>query len=323
MAIRWIVAHGDCDGICSAAISLAVNPEAEVFFSHPAGLARDLADIERGDLILCDIAVSRGQSEELKRELRRLADSWEVTYVDHHPIPRGFVEDLRGVRFVVGEEETSSSELTWRLFEHLLPVDMSRVAIYGAIADYSDDTPTVRKLLESWDKRELFLESGLLVEALEGRRKRDYEFKRRVVQLLSRNLLPSSEEDIFETAVKERAVDEEKRKLVAERTRTLGGVAYVLDPGWALGKAATYARVFGGALLGVAGETRDKTIDLSVRGICEIDLGEVVEAVALELGGSGGGHRRAAGARIPVGSFEEFIGRLSFRASEIGGSGPG
>lgn len=311
MRSGWIVAHGDCDGVCSAAIALAVNPEAKVFFSHPAGLANDLVGIDRGDVLVCDIAISKQSSNELKRELRRLAESNRVTYVDHHPIPEGFVAGLDGVSFFCGKDDTSSSELIWKLFEHILPAEMSRVAVYGAIADYSDDTQTVKRLLECWDKRELFLESGLLIEAFSGSRRRDYEFKRRVVQLLSKNQLPSSDEEVLEIAIRERLIDEEKRKLIAEKTKIIGKVAYVLDFDWSLGKAATYARAYGGTLIGIAGERRGESIDLSVRSVGDLDLGKITEAIALELGGTGGGHRRAAGARIPRGYFEEFIKTFS------------
>lgn len=316
MALEWIIAHGDCDGICSAAISLFVNPEAKVFFSHPAGLLRDLANVREGDVLICDIAISRNYAKELGRELSRLAKSRKVIYIDHHPLPDVYTETIEGVKFIIGNDETSSSELVWGLFEKSLPLEMSRVMIYGAIADYSDGTPLVKKLLELWDKRELFLESGILIEALGGIRKRDYDFKRHVVQLLSKNLLPSSDDDILKTAIKERRIDEVKRKLVCTQTKVSGSVSHVLDIGWSLGKAATYARVCGGTPIGVAGETRDEVIDVSVRGLGNVDVGRLAEGVALELGGSGGGHRNAAGARIPAGTFESFVVKISSRLSE-------
>ncbi|RLE57754.1 MAG: hypothetical protein DRJ40_00620 [Thermoprotei archaeon] len=47
----------------------------------------------------------------------------------------------------------------------------------------------------------------------------------------------------------------------------------------------------------------------------EVNLGQIVEKVATEVGGVGGGHRDAAGAKIPLGTAEEFVSKLN---EEIG-----
>ncbi|MGQ9513856.1 MAG: DHHA1 domain-containing protein [Thermoproteota archaeon] len=315
MNFKWIISHGDCDGICSSALALAYSPDASIFFSHPAGLANDLRHVEEGDVLICDIALTR-DFDQLVPQLKRLSELNSLYYVDHHRLPDGIRDVIKDVKFVIGGEESSSSELVWNLLCDRLPVELSRVMIYGAISDYSDGTVTVKRALNSWDKREIYLESGILVEGLEGRRKRDYEFKRKVVQLLSKNLTPSSCEELVDVAIKERIFDEEMREAVFNRTKVEGKVAYVLDVGWSLGKAATYARVCGNTLVGVAGESRKDFLDISIRSSELVDAGKLAEIVSSNLGGSGGGHARAAGARIPKGSFDRFVHELSRSLSD-------
>ncbi len=44
-----IIAHGDADGICSAAlVYAALSKNYHVYFSHPADLHKDLLEVIRG-----------------------------------------------------------------------------------------------------------------------------------------------------------------------------------------------------------------------------------------------------------------------------------
>ncbi|MBO3802727.1 MAG: phosphoesterase [Candidatus Brockarchaeota archaeon] len=318
MGFEWIISHGDCDGVCSAALALACSPGARVFFSHPAGLVKDLGQVEGGSVMICDIAISKNFVDQLVPQLRRLSETAALCYVDHHRFPNGIRGAAKNVEFIIGEEGRSSSELVWTFLRDRLPESMSRVMIYGAIADFSDGTSAVQEAADSWDKREVFFESGILVEALEGSRKRDYDFKRGVVQLLSKNLAPSSSEDLVDVALRERAFGEAMREVVFDRTKVEGKVAYVIDVGWSLGKAATYARVRGNSLVGVAGESRNEVVDVSLRGSGLVDAGTLAEVVSSNVGGSGGGHARAAGARIPAGSFDRFVRDLAAKLDGLG-----
>lgn len=147
-----------------------------------------------------------------------------------------------------------ASELAYTCFKDILDPEMSRVAIYGAIGDYSDNTPGVRELLNKWDKRELYLEAGILVAALEGIKKMDFAFKRSIVTYLSENRLPSLDRNLIEIAIRESEKNEKMRHVVRDLVKTHGKVAYVVNVEWSLGKAATYARAYGNTLVGVAAE---------------------------------------------------------------------
>ncbi len=191
MTIR-IIAHGDSDGVCSAAIALAAFKEGEVFFSHPAGLLEDLHEVCRsGDIIIVlDIALSQPHLEEILETFEKIARTGKLIYIDHHPEPIGFnIRDLNGE--IVHDTSCSTSELSYFFFKNRLNHDMSRVALYGAIGDYLDLTPRMKMLMNYWDKRTIYFEAGVLCQGLEGSRKM-YDFKRHIVKHLSENKLPSS-----------------------------------------------------------------------------------------------------------------------------------
>ena len=56
---------------------------------------------------------------------------------------------------------------------------------------------------------------------------------------------------------------------------------------------------------------------VSIRGSkeCKVHLGRLVNEVASDLGGSGGGHDRACGAVVPKDMLEKFIATLDSRIS--------
>jgi RecJ-like exonuclease len=307
----WILTHGDSDGLCSGALALAAHPEARVFFTNPVELARDLKRVDEGDsAIVCDVALNADTLPDVLDGMRVLASKNSLLYIDHHPLPPG-LELTAFPAKVVYELTPCASELTYRTFQERLPRKMSRVAVYGAIGDYADDTPFIRELLKDWDKRTLFFEAGVLVQGLEGAR-RDFKFKHEVVGLLSNNRLPSSSEELLERALAQTDEEENLLPRIEATVRRMGDVAYVLDIGASLSKAATYARVVAGSSVGIAGETVEGIVDMSLRTERDdLDLNAILRDMAQRFGGTGGGHPKASGARIPRGSFERFVEALS------------
>ncbi|NHV99876.1 MAG: DHH family phosphoesterase [Thaumarchaeota archaeon] len=314
--VRWrmgqiILAHGDCDGVCAASIVLAARRDAKVVFTNPAGLLSELKSIEAGSIIILDVALTSKHKNEIISEFKRLSLKNEVIYLDHHPLPQGLNVNKLPVRTLKGVRGACASELAYTCFKNDLEPEMSRVAIYGAIGDYSDNTPGVRRLLEKWDKRELYLEAGILVAALEGVRRMDFDFKRSLVNYLSENKLPSADRNLVEMALREAERDEEMRRVVKSLVKTHGNVSYVVNVEWSLGKAATYARAYGETIIGVAADEHGEKIDLSIRSIGLRNLHRITSSVAEALGGLGGGHANAAGAMIPRGKLLDFVEMLN------------
>ncbi|MCX8182898.1 MAG: DHHA1 domain-containing protein [Crenarchaeota archaeon] len=316
--MEWLIfAHGDCDGVCAASIVLAAKKDAKVVFTNPAGLLSELRSVEAGSIVILDVALTPKHRDEIASEFKRLGAKHEVVYLDHHPLPQGLSISKLPVKTLKGVRDACSSELAYTFFKDDLEPEMSRVAIYGAIGDYSDDTPGVRRMLEKWDKRELYLEAGILVAALEGVRKTDFGFKRSLVNYLSENRLPSADRSLVEIALRESERDEEMRRVVKSLVKTHGNVSYVVNVDWSLGKAATYARAYGETIVGVAADEQGENIDLSVRSIGLSSLHRITSSVAGMLGGIGGGHANAAGARIPRGKLLEFIEMLDEKLAKI------
>ncbi|RLE98401.1 MAG: phosphoesterase [Thermoprotei archaeon] len=319
MARTVILAHGDADGVTAAAVAKSVYGEAEVFFTHPVGLLEDFReftkDAER--VLILDISLDEKQLKDLLEEFKRFKGG--ILYIDHHPLPPGARLEEIGVE-VVHEEGPCAAELTFR---RLKPGwEMSRVALYGAIGDYALDTPWVREAMLKWDIKSLFLEAGTLVLGLDyiGR---DHELKRRIVNELSRDVLPTSIPELLIAATVQAKRIEEMRRKLPQLVRTRRSVAYVVNPPGSLGLAAFYARVVADKPVGLAASERGGTYVISVRaGDPRVDLNSLLRRLAPRLGGHGGGHPQAAGARIPASRLSEFIEELD-RAVSAACSGKG
>jgi len=312
----WIFTHGDTDGLCAGAVALAANPGAHVFFTHPYGLEEDLSEAKKTDrIIICDIAISESHLPRLLRSFSEIAERGDLIYIDHHPLPENISkEEIPGK--AVHSLESSASELTYRFFQSRLTLMHARTAIMGAIGDYLDDTPVIRHLLERWDKRTLYFESGLLIQGIEGQ-KRNHELKRSIVANLANNLPPSFDRRLVELAIQNTHLEEIAIRELRDKIKTSGKVAYTLNFPFSLGKTATYVRGLTDALVGIAGEERKNMIDMSLRTRSqEIDLNRILRCIATKLGGSGGGHPSAAGARIPKENFEDFLEELNRELTE-------
>lgn len=309
-----IITHGDSDGICSGALALAAFKNAKLFFSHPTGLADDLKQVE-GDVIICDIALPAQTIDKVHQEIKRIDGSgYKVLYIDHHPFPPNFEPESFPWE-LQHSVKASAAEQTFKTLKKWLIKDFSRVAIFGAIGDYLDMTPEIIELLRQWDKRSLYLESGLLIQAIDTMG-RNYELKRQIARYLANNKLPSQDEKIVNRAISEAIRDEEMRGHIKEVVKTVDKVAYVLDIDWSLSKSAIYSKAEAGTLVGIGAETRNGFIDMSLRTHSDkLDLNGMAIAITQKIGGSGGGHPMAAGARVPKDKFKNFMEELNLRIS--------
>jgi len=304
--------HGDSDGVCSGALLKAYlekKGEVSVYFTHPVGLVKDLSEFtSQGDHIyIADIALDEKTFRQVVELLEKRGEAGKVVYIDHHPLP----EEFRGVNNVefIHDPCCSASELTYRYVEKYLDPDYSRVGLYGAIGDYIDETPWVREHLARWDKRFVYYEAGVLIQGLEGTG-RQYDFKRQVLQALSQNQLPSSISELYERAVKQSRLDEELRLKVKMSVYTRGVVSIVENPPGSVGRAANYAKIYGGGLIGLAYETRGHVLVMSLRSD-RVDLNRLLRAISRTLDIQGGGHPFAAGARVPASLFDAFVEKIN------------
>ena len=300
-----IFTHGDCDGICAGAVVKSALPGSTVFFTNPVSLLGDLSNSSGGyeNIVICDIAIDEKTSSQLEKKLNMLADVSNVFYIDHHPLP--------GLKYNPGwffHDECSSAELAYRTFNRELSRDMRRVAIYGAIGEFSE-TSVVKKWSRDWDKRTLYFYAGTLVEGL-AEAGRDYDYKRKILDALSEDVPPPEIEGLLDSAVRASRKEEHIRDLVRQKVARLKNLAYVIDINGYMSKAAIYAASYGNSCIGVSCEYRPHkhVYDISIRPRdCKVDLNKVLRSIAPRHGGTGGGHPFACGARIPKKELEAFL----------------
>ena len=312
MAIK-ILTHGDTDGICAAALARSRFPDAEIWFTRPIRLLRDLNAIEPGNAVMIfDVAINENQKDLIFQRMRELAQKDEVFYADHHPLPPGTLKrDFPVTQFAL-ETGASSSELAFRLLIQDAKSDMDRVALWGAIADYCEDTDFVRDRLNKYDRRTIYMEAGLLTQGL-GEAAGDYHYKRDVVIKLAQGIPPTEIPGIVERAIKATKREWEIYEYVKKHVVLEDNIAIVYDlPSGSLGKAAMYALGITGVDVGICTRVKKEDVDISVRRRMggKIDLNDMLRHITARLGGSGGGHEGAAGATVPVtllGSFLETI----------------
>ncbi len=314
-----ILTHGDGDGICAGAIALSRFPDAKVFFTKPVSLLKDLQG-EAGEdrIIICDIALTRRDAGEI---IKFLKGKGEVLYFDHHPVPRGIRErDVRdSVKLYVHDLNVSASELIYRHYQKDLPKERVWPALYGAIADYSEDTDFVRESMSDWDHRTIYFEVASLVLGIKSNKFSRYEEKRRVVRTMASGGNPSDVRGLVDSA--KWAVKREFRiyGFVKKGAKKLGRTGYVTDlPMFGFrGPSALFAATVTGSPVGLCIYTRRKYLDVTIRkrtGNFKLNL--LAEKAAEYVGGSGGGHMEAAGARIPPGSLERFLERINREMSK-------
>lgn len=310
----FIFTHGDSDGICSGAIAKSAYPNSQVYFTSPVSLLQKL-ELGKGykRVIICDIAIDERTSTQLLEKLRELSRESELIYIDHHPIPKsGWNEP-----WLHNDPSACSSELTYKVLAHRLNRDMRRVAIYGAIGDYADDTDSVQEWCADWDKRTLFFEAGALIQAViyAGR---EFDFKRVLIEYLSKDRLPSTIPDVLDFAKKCSDLEEQLRLRIKKQVKSLHNIAYVIDPKGYKSKSAIYAASYGQRKVGLSAEYRHKkhSYDMSFRSRSPVDLNLILREIAPKYEGSGGGLAEAAGARIPVTNFKAFLKDIDERIGE-------
>jgi RecJ-like exonuclease len=325
LAIK-ILTHGDTDGICAAALARSRFPDAEIWFTRPIRLLRDLNAIEPGTAVMIfDVAIDEAHKEQIFQRMRELAQKDEVLYADHHPLPPGTLKrDFPVTQFAL-DTGASSSELAFKLLIQDPKSDMDRVALWGAIADYCEDTDFVRDRLNKYDRRTIYMEAGLLSQGL-GEAAGDYHFKRDIVIKLAQGVPPTEMPDLVDRALKATKREWEIYEYVKKHVIVEDSIAIVYNlPVGSLGKAALYALGITGSEIGICTRVKKDEVDISVRRRTggKIDLNELLRHITARIGGSGGGHEGAAGATVPVNLLETFLDTIKREVSPIKSLGMG
>lgn len=306
-----ILSHADCDGICSAAIAKAKHPDASVFFTKPVSFFSDLQRTNADRIVIADIAITRKDARKIVEMLKKKSVKTKITYFDHHVIPDVITEkDISSSVEYVHRLNVSASELVYRHYQKDLPRERVWIALYGAIGDYEDDTDFVHERMENWDRRALYFEVSTLILGIKNKQFAGYETKRDLVNTMALGKNPSDVPGLVRSA--KLAVTREFKlyeyvKNHAEKFGKIGVIMHLPHFGFR-GPAALFSATVSDTNVGMFITERGNHIDITTRKRnSRVELNKMMEECADYVGGSGGGHPGAAGARIPAGTLDKFM----------------
>jgi len=309
-----IMTHSDCDGICAGAIALSRFPKAEIFFTKPVSFFEDLEKFEAERIVITDIAIPRVDVSRVLKLLEEKSKNSEIYYFDHHVLPDKVKAKLSKILKAYVNEEASASELIYRHFQKEIPRERVWIAIYGAIGDYSQHTEFVEERIKNWDARALYFEACTLVLGIKDEHFERYDSKRMIARTLAAGNNPSDVPGLVKMA--KNVVNEEfdLYEIVKKQAKSVGDVGFVRDIAFFgfRGPSALFAATVTKARIGLAVHTRSNYLDVTMRSRdYSIPLNLLAEDAAESVGGSGGGHPQAAGARIPMNKFDGFVKELN------------
>lgn len=305
----------DADGISSAALIRQAFGGDTVLVDYPGqmeALQKIASDEKLKTLFICDLGLSKKNQDEFVQilsELRKRRVS--ITYVDHHDIDSKILMQLKknGIKMVHNVNECTSV-LVYDKFKKKLSEHASFIAACAAITDYMEDRPVGSKLLQIFDRQFALINATVLTYNIVGHQK-DPDYLLYLVEELSESKYPHELPNTFEFA----QIQVEKLANVVSKVKkdmkTMKNLGYLELTDSGASGAVNFVLGLSGKDVGVAFKERiDHGIyAVSVRGSknCKLHLGKIVNTLATELGGSGGGHDKACGAVIPKAKIKIFL----------------
>jgi single-stranded-DNA-specific exonuclease len=312
----------DVDGICSAALVKAAFDISRVILVDYANLisklektAAMLDKIEQ--LFICDLGLSKKNEQKFAELVDRIISAGaEVIYIDHHDISKETLHALKkaDVTLIRTIEECTSMQV-YTKYKKKLPEHAAFFAAMGALTDYMENKPLASGIVSRFDRQFLMLESTALSYMISANQ-HDDSFLIKMVETLAKMKYPHDIKGGFEMA-------EKFAKKVADAVESIQESVVKLDNlAYAPSTVELSSSMIVNFVLGSSGKPAAMVYKLkddinsyvvSIRGSadCKVHLGRLTNDIASELGGSGGGHDKAAGAVIPRANFQKFIESLN------------
>jgi archaea-specific RecJ-like exonuclease len=305
----------DVDGLASGSMSVAATG-GELILSDYDDMVENLRKVpdDADRVVMSDLGADSADFPDFLKEMKRIAKHADVTYIDHHYMSEPAKRSLRraGVR-VVHDVKECASMLTYRTFKGQLPERARLNALCGAVTDYMDDSPMASKMMEKGDRQFVLLEATMLSLALANRAEEE-GFPETVVSELASMKHPHEISGVPEAAVRQLDREVALGEEVNAGGTKLGRLAYMATSQYSTGNVAKLLIGAFDVPVGVAMKEKNRGwYEVSLRGTsdCRVHLGKTIARLAAKLGGSGGGHRRAAGCRVPVPKAQEMLTALA------------
>ncbi len=305
----------DADGISSAALIKEAFGGETVLEDYP-GMMDALKKINQDEklktLFICDLGLSKKNQDEfveILSEMRKKKVS--ITYIDHHDIDKTIIKKLQRLKVkLIHDTNECSSVLAYDSFKSKLSEHASFIAACAAVTDYMEDRPIGTKLLQIYDRQFVLVNATVLTFNIVGHQK-DLDYLLYLVDELSESRFPHDIPNTFEFAQIQVGKLASMIGKVKKSMKLMKNLAYteILDSG--ASGAVNFVLGLSGKDVGVAYKER-MGLDIyavSIRGSrsCKIHLGRIVNLLATDLGGSGGGHDKACGAVIPKSKMKKFL----------------
>ncbi len=305
----------DCDGISSAALihqAFGADSVLVDYIGQMDAIEQLSNDEKLKALYICDLGLSKKNQDqfvEIMTTLRKRKVA--VTYIDHHDIDPAVTRKLKKLKVkMIHDINECTAVQVYNAYKSKLNDHASFVAACAAITDYMEDRPLGSKLLHIYDRQFALISATVLTYNIVGHQKDD-DYLVYLVEELAASKYPHELPNTFEFA---QIQVEKLASIIATVKKSMKkmsniGHMEILDAG--ASGAVNFVLGLSGKDVGVAYKERvDHGIyAVSIRGAksCKIHLGKIVNVLATELGGSGGGHDRACGAAIPKAKMKTFL----------------
>jgi len=309
----------DTDGISSAALIRQAFGGDAILVDYPGqmeAMQQVVLDKKLKSLYICDLGLSKKTQDEFVDIMTTLRkNKIAVTYIDHHDIDPTVVKSLEKIKVkVIHDTNECTAVQVYTAFKSKLNDHASFVATCAAITDYMEDRPIGSKLLQIYDRQFALINATVLTYNIVGHQK-EPDYLLYLVEELADSKFPHDIPNTFEFA--QIQVEKLSRMIakVKQGMKTMKNLGYmeILDAG--ASGAVNFVMGLSGKNVGVAYKERTDygIYAVSVRGSknCKVHLGKIVNILATDLGGSGGGHDKACGAVIPKPKIKKFITELN------------
>jgi len=309
----------DADGIGSATLIRQAFGGQTRLVDYP-GLMNELEQLRNDDslktVFICDLGLSKTNQDQfvdLLRDLKKKRVS--VFYIDHHDIDEGIKKKIQSLKVkLIHTIDECTTVQVYKAFKSKLNDHSSFIAACAAVTDYMEDRPLGSKLLQRFDRQFVLFEATSLTFTIVSHQK-DSEYLLYLVDELSDLKYPHDIPNIFEFA----KIQAEKISGVIQKVKhnmkKMKNLAYmeVTDSGASM--VVNFVLGLSGKDVGVSYKLREEQgiYAVSVRGsrACKLHLGKIINQLATDLGGSGGGHNKACGAVIPKEKITQFLKKFN------------
>ncbi len=309
----------DADGISSAALIRQAFGGDAILVDYPGqmeALQQIVLDEKLKSLYICDLGLSKKTQDEFLDIMTTLRkNKVSITYIDHHDIDPAVVKALKKLKVkMIHDINECTSVLAYDAFKTKLNDHASFIAACAAITDYMENRPIGSKLLQIYDRQFALISATVLTYNIVGHQK-DPDYLLYLVEELAESKFPHEIPNTFEFA--QIQVDKLSQMIakVKKGMKTMKNLGYMEIQDSGASGAVNFVMGLSGKDVGVAYKERvDHGIyAVSVRGSkdCKVHLGKIVNVLATDLGGSGGGHDKACGAVIPKPKIKKFITELN------------